>query len=285
MKTMRAAIVLATFVHAMAATACEDRGPLTGPTAITPMSPNGGVPIPAAEVGRFSGEFTVTLTADVACDSLPAELRTRTYGATWTLNPYWHAAATYYDIGISGPAFLEGFNSSERFYVGVTDDDASFGLGSLQGQPAFVEQLSATAYFAIGGSAEAALSPSASSFAASMDGYVEVLRHEITGGCSSGGPFVRLRAGQSPHSSSMRVEQASAELGPSMRKRSMNNTTRAVIVHALLLHGLAAVACEDRGSVTGPTAMVPVGEYLPTSRSVASSTTLRIDCSAASGSR
>ena len=34
----------------------------------------------------------------------------------------------------------------------------------------------------------------------------------------------------------------------------MNNTTRAVIVHAMLLQGLAAAACEDSGSVTGPTA-------------------------------
>jgi len=33
----------------------------------------------------------------------------------------------------------------------------------------------------------------------------------------------------------------------------MNNTTRAAIVLALLLQGLAAAACEDRASVTGPT--------------------------------
>jgi hypothetical protein len=39
----------------------------------------------------------------------------------------------------------------------------------------------------------------------------------------------------------------------------MNNTTRAAIVHALFLPGLAAAACADRGSVTGPTATVSVG--------------------------
>ena len=33
----------------------------------------------------------------------------------------------------------------------------------------------------------------------------------------------------------------------------MNNTTPAAIVHALLLTGLAAAACEHRGSITGPT--------------------------------
>jgi len=168
---MRTAIILATFLLGMAATACGDRETPTGPTAIAPTSPNVGVR--PAEVGRYSGEFTLILTADAACDSLPAHLRTRTYGATWTVNPYWHAPETYYDIQIRGPAFLEGFDSAERFYVGVSDDDASFGIGSRQGQPAFVEQLSATTYFAIGGSAEAALSSAASSLAASMDGYVE----------------------------------------------------------------------------------------------------------------
>ena len=167
---------------AAALVGCDDLRAPTAPSAVLPQPSN---PIPAAEVGRFSGEFTMTLTTDAACDSLPIELRTRSYGATWTVNPYWHAPETYYDIWISGPTFLQGFDSQERFYVGVTEDDASFGVGSLTGQPAFVEQLSATAYFAIGGSAEAALPSSASSFTASMDGYVEYLRHEITGGCSS----------------------------------------------------------------------------------------------------
>ena len=170
-RIMRTAIILATFLLGMAATACGDRETLTGPTAITPPSPNGGVR--PAEVGRFSGEFTLTLTADAACDSLPIELRTRRYGTMWTVNPYWHAPETYYDIEVSGPTFLDGFDSAERFYVGVSNDAASFGVGSLQGQPAFVERLSATAYFAIGGSAAGPLSSSGSSIAAAMDGYVE----------------------------------------------------------------------------------------------------------------
>lgn len=54
----------------------------------------------------------------------------------------------------------------------MTDDNAIVGLGSVQGQPAFVEQLSATEYLAIGGSASATLLD-VPSFAASMDGYVE----------------------------------------------------------------------------------------------------------------
>lgn len=39
----------------------------------------------------------------------------------------------------------------------------------------------------------------------------------------------------------------------------MTTTMRTAIVHALLLPALAAAACEDRGSVTGPTATPSVG--------------------------
>jgi hypothetical protein len=147
---------------------CDELRAPTAPSALLSQ------PMPAVTlVGRLSGEFTLTVTTDAACDSLPTELRTRTYGAVWTLDPSWHAAEDYYDIGISGPRFLQGFNSSERFYVAVTDDHASFVLGSVLGQPAFVEQLSPVAYFAMRGWASATLGSSASSFEASMDGYLE----------------------------------------------------------------------------------------------------------------
>ena len=155
-----------TFLVVVLATALVGCDGLPAPTA-----PSAVLPQPA-RVGNLSGEFTLTLTTDVACDSLPTELRTRTYGATWTLDLSWHAAADYYDIRISDPTFLHDVNGSERFFVAVTDDDANFALG-WQGRPAFVEQLSPIAYFAIGGSALAALPSPASSFDASMDGYVE----------------------------------------------------------------------------------------------------------------
>lgn len=179
----------------------------TAPSTVLSTLPPPG-PVPAVTVGKLSGEFTMTLTADVACDSLPHELRTRTYSATMTVNPYWHAPETYYDIWISGPAFLQGFDSAERFYVGATDDAASFGLGSRQGQPAFVEQLSPTAYFAIGGSAEASLGSSATSFDAAMDGYLEycVMKSAadmpVQGslyGCASDAVLTRVRCESTKH--------------------------------------------------------------------------------------
>ena len=128
---------------------------------------------PTAVVEAIVGAFTLTVTADVACDTLPAALRRRTYGATVALNPYWQPGTLHFDVSITGPTFLVGFDSSERFYATVADDLARFGLGSAQGQPAFVEQLSPTAYVAIGGSASVALPATVASFTASMDGYVE----------------------------------------------------------------------------------------------------------------
>ena len=173
MSPMRTAIILAIVFEGLAAAACRDYSSLTGPTTAAPTASAAGVPTPAMTAGRLSGEFTLTVTADVACDSLPPELTTRTYTAMLTVNPYWHSPRTYYDVWVSGPTFLADFNSSERFYASDAADEASFGLGSLQGQPAFVEQLSATEYFAIGGSASATLPSAPASFAASMDGYLE----------------------------------------------------------------------------------------------------------------
>ena len=74
---------------------------------------------------------------------------------------------------MTGPRFLEGFDSSERFGFLLTGERARFWVGSLQGQPAFVERLSDTSYFAINGTASAAVAPSARSMAAAMEGYIE----------------------------------------------------------------------------------------------------------------
>lgn len=58
-------------VLAAALSGCDGRWALTAPSAVLPQVP---APTP---VGRLSGEFTLTLTPDATCDSLPNELRTR----------------------------------------------------------------------------------------------------------------------------------------------------------------------------------------------------------------
>ena len=154
-------------------------------------------------------------TADAACDSLSERISHADLQGD--LNSQSLLASGRRSTTTSGSAvrrFYDGFNSSERFYVGVADDDASFGLGSVQGQPAFVEQLSPTAYLAIGGSASASLL-----FAGlvvrrfAWMGTVRILRHDIAGGCASARLLGRLRVRPGPDSRSMRVEQASAAMG------------------------------------------------------------------------
>jgi hypothetical protein len=126
-----------------------------------------------AAVESIAGTYTLTVTADASCGSLPEELRTRTHTATVTFNSVWQLATLNFDVWISGPEFLEGFDSSERFGVELTDDEARFWLGDSHGQPAFVEQLSATTYLAIGGKSSTPVVPGSSSIATSMDGYIE----------------------------------------------------------------------------------------------------------------
>ena len=58
--------------------------------------------------------------------------------------------------------------------MAVAEDHVWFWLGYMRGQPALVEQLSATTYFAFGGAgASGPADPSASSIAVSFDGYID----------------------------------------------------------------------------------------------------------------
>lgn len=129
------------------------------------------LPVPPV---NMAGEYTLTVAADSACADLPNEARTRTYGATSTPNPFGrHPVNTYLDVWVSGPTFLKDFNSSERFVITVAGDYVAFWLGDQQGQPGFVEQLSATTYVAVGGAASASVGASASSITTPFAGYID----------------------------------------------------------------------------------------------------------------
>jgi hypothetical protein len=87
-------------------------------------------------------------------------------------NTSWHDPAnTYFDVWARGP-FLDGFTSSDRIVMAVADR-ITFSLGNLRGQPALVEQLSATTYVAFGGRAFAPVDLSVSSIAASFEGFID----------------------------------------------------------------------------------------------------------------
>ena len=104
--------------------------------------------------------------------SLPPALRTRIYEtAVRRLEPP-PSTSTYFEVSIAGPAFLAGFTTAERFVGAIAGNDIRFWVGSEDGQPAFVEQLSETEYLAIGGASLVTVD-SATSFAAPLEGYVE----------------------------------------------------------------------------------------------------------------
>lgn len=162
---LRAGIVLLMCTHGIAAAGCGDRG-LAAPMATAPS------PLPPTSVSTPPSAFTLTITADSSCTDLPNEARTRTYGATVTPNTSWHYPDnTHFDVWARGP-FLAGFTSSDRIVMAVTDR-ITFFLGNLRGQPALVEQLSATTYVAFGGGASASVDQAASSIAASFDGFID----------------------------------------------------------------------------------------------------------------
>jgi hypothetical protein len=124
--------------------------------------------VPAASI---AGAYTLTVTADAHCADLPAQARTRTYSASVT-GSLW-SPTTFFDVWVSGPSFLSGFDSAERFAISVAGDFVRFRFGSEDGQPVFVERLSKTAYLAIGGASSASIPTLPSSFTAALDGYVE----------------------------------------------------------------------------------------------------------------
>jgi hypothetical protein len=119
----------------------------------------------------MAGEYTLTLTADSACAALPDEARTRTYQARVT--PNGAVPTSYFDVWLSGATFFDGFDRSERFAILVAGRDVEFWVGDRQTQPAFVEELTARTYVAIGGGASATVGGSPSSIVASFDGVIE----------------------------------------------------------------------------------------------------------------
>jgi hypothetical protein len=178
--TLRRAIVFVMLALGLTVAACGGDSSVTGPTAIAPAAaPHDDHPTPPSGGEPFSGlagEYTLTVTVDSVCADVPNDLRTRTYPARVTLSTYSKFGETNFEILVGGTRFLEGFDSQERFSFEVDHDLGIFHLGSLSGQPAFVEQLSATAYFAIGGVAHASVGPQfslMSSIDASMVGYIE----------------------------------------------------------------------------------------------------------------
>lgn len=104
---------------------------------------------PLAPSANLSGQYTLTLTADRACTTLPEEARMRTYTAsvasTWRATTF---TGTLSDARIVSVHFWP-----PTFEIGVAGDFANISL-------IFVEQLSDGTYLAIEGGTSASVGPS-----------------------------------------------------------------------------------------------------------------------------
>ena len=127
---------------------------------------------------NLAGDYTLTLTADTVCGSLPQEVRSRTYAATIApaSDPTYPPNATF-ELSVPGTPFLKGY---ERFLIHVAGDYIAIPLGDLHGDPGFVEILAPNTYVAFSGWMAAA-GMNASTISMSLDGSVDycALRSEM----------------------------------------------------------------------------------------------------------
>jgi hypothetical protein len=114
------------------------------------------------------------------------DVRTRTYGATVTPNTSWHyPTGTHFDVWASGP-FLDGFTGSDRIVMAMAGNHVWFWLGNVRGQPALVEQLSATTYLAFGGGGVSAGGRISLIDRGFLRWLRRLLRHEVGNGIAGG---------------------------------------------------------------------------------------------------
>jgi hypothetical protein len=103
---------------------------------------------PLAPSANLAGEYTLTVTTDRACSSLPDAARTRTYRASIVSR----FRSTRFFGTLSDARFVFVPDSAPYFEIGVADDFASMELR-------FVEQLADASYLAVQGGIAAPVGP------------------------------------------------------------------------------------------------------------------------------
>ena len=118
----------------------------------------------------IAGDYTLTLTADPACLSLPADVRTRTYAATISPATSGNTPAnSVFWATVSGGSFLQDDN---WFQVGVAGADIGI---ELRGEgPSVVEDMGTHRYVAFEGRADVRVATSVvSTITAPFDGSID----------------------------------------------------------------------------------------------------------------
>jgi hypothetical protein len=118
---------------------------------------------------NMAGDYTLTISADMACTDLPTEARTRTFTAA--VASHRSSPTTYFDILLVGASLFDRYDRSERSVVAVAGQYVAIWIGGSQ--PGLVERLSSDTYVAIGGKASMSTSVSAPSFVTAFDGFID----------------------------------------------------------------------------------------------------------------
>jgi hypothetical protein len=121
-----------------------------------------------------AGDYTLTFVAGSNCTSLPADLRTRSYGVT--IGPAdlnWHGypgnSSTSFKVRPNGSSFPDGLNG---FYLNVAGNYINLSLGDHT-DPGITEQVEANTYFAFGGWAILSTAPPVSTISTTFQGWID----------------------------------------------------------------------------------------------------------------
>ena len=111
----------------------------------------------------IAGSYTLTITADSACTSLPEPVRSRTFGAT-----FWGAGNILLG-SVSDATFLRGHTEFDAFIAG---NEVVF-TTNVHGPGSVVEHIAGDTYLAIQGSAAAVVETPVATITGSFEGTIE----------------------------------------------------------------------------------------------------------------
>jgi hypothetical protein len=110
-----------------------------------------GLPVAPANI---AGDYTVTITADPSCATLPGHARQRTYSTTIVALPEQPTAANTRFRAIPSGANIVPNQAWEGLWLNVAGDYVEVVTGDLHGQPGIIEQTDVNAYFTVDGVAK-----------------------------------------------------------------------------------------------------------------------------------
>jgi len=122
-------------------------------------------------IPAVQGDYTLTFTADVSCNGLPSQVRSRSYSATVSST----SSPTFITITLAGATFAPGYadlsgslaKDAVRFNVFSNDADNWWG----DGLP-IIERLDSTSYVSFAGTANATVADANAPIDAAFDGTI-----------------------------------------------------------------------------------------------------------------